>query len=126
MPEINVLKVDGIRQAVERLGKARGEVERVLHESLLGVAEKIRDNATDRLRPLNSTSAEGYRVYDEGSRRIVIGQSLGRVTGNRPDWGRIQVHKALYPAIVQFRPEALRDVLAAVDQMRKEIEEGLG
>jgi len=62
------------------------------------VGDIVKDDAARRMSPISRKTAAGYRskVLQRG---IVVAQSLQKVTGKRPDYGGLQMAKALRPAV---------------------------
>jgi hypothetical protein len=68
------------------------------------VGEIVRVKAEELFQKYSSTSAAGYRVRVR-QRGVSVEQSLRKTTGRRPDYGALQMRKALLPARADTREE---------------------
>lgn len=99
-------------EGLAELGRALREVDEQLLAELKGelfdVGEIVRDDAARLLLQRSPTSQKSARGLDTRSRLggrsdfvLVVGQSLSKTTGRRPDWGAFQYNEALVPAYEQ-------------------------
>jgi hypothetical protein len=83
--------VQSFDRSVRELGPAfRGELKRV--------GDIVRMDAAARFAPYDKKSAAGYRTYVT-QKHVNVGQSIRATTGTRPDYGALQMRKALLPAL---------------------------
>jgi hypothetical protein len=92
------VRVKGLREFQRAVAKADQETKGVVREKLREAGDVVRVEATRRFDPVSAKSAAGYRTRVR-IRGVAVEQSLRRTTGKRADWGRIQMVRALEPAL---------------------------
>lgn len=103
------------------LGRALAEVdETLLHtlkDELYDIGEIVREDAAKLLVEKSPMSEKSARGLDTRSRLggrsdfvLVVGQSLRKTTGLRPDWGAFQYNEALVPAFEQNETRITRKI----------------
>ena len=55
-------------------------------------------------------------------RGVAVGQALRKTTGDRPQFGALQMKKALLPALYAHEQELERDLERALDQISREFD----
>jgi len=99
-----VLKVTGYRELLRACQRAdrgtRNEVRRAFRQ----VGEIVRADAAEDFASYSAKSAAGFKVRVR-QRGVAVEQSLRKTTGKHPEWGALQMTKALLPA--RARDEAL-------------------
>jgi hypothetical protein len=91
------LQVEGYREFMRATARADSELKRYVRGALKEVGEVVRREAAVRFAPIDLRSAAGYRT-SVTQRGVAVYQSIPRTTGNRPDYGRLQMQRALLPA----------------------------
>lgn len=108
------LVVHGYREFMRACAHAPKEAKREVRLILREAGESVRRNATERFDAYSTKSAHGYRVAVR-TRGITVEQSLRKTTGRNPQWGALQMRKALLPALSHERQAFERDMEHAVD-----------
>src|SRR5215510_11617767 len=87
------------------------------------VGDIIKDDAARRISPISTKTAAGYRtrVLQSG---IKVQQSIRKTTGRRPDYGGLQMAKALRPATAAHIHDLERATEEAMDDVADYFETG--
>lgn len=85
------------------------DLSKEVREGLRDAAQPVRAEAQSRFSPISPGSAAGYRVVVR-QRGVAVEQSRRRTTGKRPDFGRLQLARALFPALDSKQEEVIEGV----------------
>lgn len=107
------VRVKGVNELVRACGGYRGALAKEVRAGVLEAAKLVSDDARSRFARIDSRSAMGLRPQAKASGRALVRQRYGRVTGNRGDFGALQMRRALLPALAAKRPQ----VIDALDRM---------
>jgi len=91
------VRVNGYREFVRAANRTSRAARKEIKDAFRDVGEVVRVDAADRFSAYDERTASGFRVRVR-ERGVAIEQSIGRTTGTRPDFGGIQMSKALIPA----------------------------
>jgi hypothetical protein len=91
------VRVNGYREFVRAANRTSREARKEIREALRDVGEVVRADAADRFSTYDEQSAGGFRVRVR-ERGVAVEQSHRRTTGTRPDFGALQMRRALIPA----------------------------
>jgi hypothetical protein len=80
------------------------------------VGEPIRSEAALRFAAIDRRSAAGYRVRVR-QRGVIVEQSLRKTTGKHPEYGALQMRRALLPAQQDQAPATFRRMERAIDKV---------
>lgn len=106
----------GLKELIKG-ARAAGKATQVeVREALAKSGEIIRADAYPRLARYSTQSAAGLKVRVR-QRGVGVEQSLRKTTGLRPDYGSLQMRKALLPAVAAKFPEAEGEFYKAVDDI---------
>lgn len=103
----SALVVRGYTELVSAFAKAEEDVKNEFFELLREVGDIVRADASARFAPYNARSAAGFRTVAQRT-SVDVRQSLTKTTGQRPDYGALQITKALLPAL-DARSEEIRE-----------------
>jgi len=98
MPDAT-LRVTGYREFLRATARADRESKRYVRETFRDVGDIVRRQASSRFASTDPRSAAGYRTRVR-QRGIVVEQSLRKTTGRRPDFGALQMRRALLPSLM--------------------------
>lgn len=115
MPE-ETLRVRGYREFLRAADRAGRETKKVVRDRLRVVGQSVRDEAQQLFGKYDQRSAAGYRVRVR-QRGVFVEQSLRKTTGLRPDYGALQMRRALLPALEDREAEVERDMQKALDDV---------
>ena len=121
MPQAETLRVIGYREFMRATARADRESKKYIRDAFKEVGESVRADAQRRMTEYDSRSAAGYRVSVR-QRGIVVRQSLRKTTGDRPDYGSLQMRKALLPALMTNGDELNRDLELALARVAQHFE----
>lgn len=99
------------------LGKADRATAGVVREKLKEAGDVVREEGRKRFERYSVKSASGYRVRATRTGGVFVEQSLRKVTGLRPDYARLQMRKALEPALDAKSGEVERRLEDALDEI---------
>lgn len=116
MPQAQTLRVHGYREFLRAADRAGKESKKAVRGTFREVGEIVRVDAAKRFAEFSPRSAAGYRVRVR-ARGVAVEQSLRRTTGNRPDFGALQMAEALEPALEQQEGEVLDAFEDALDKV---------
>lgn len=113
------VQVKGIRELQRAFRAYDKDLSKKLREELRAVGTIVQVEARQRFAGISARSAAGYKVRVR-QRGVSVEQSLRRVSGLRPDYGRLQMKTSLLPALVTKEPL----VVARVERMLDNLESG--
>ena len=107
MAQRDFLVVEGYNAFLRATDRAEKSSKRFVRDNFREVGEVVRRPAADDLRVLQPTgkSAAGLRTVVRRT-GVDVEQSLRKVTGKRPDWGRTQMRKVLLPELAAHQRDA--------------------
>jgi hypothetical protein len=94
----DAVRLIGLDELDKSFRKMRKEVLRELRPQLRKAGEVVRAKGQSLFSPISPKSAAGYKVRVR-QRGVAVEQTLPRVTGLRPDFGALQMNRALLPAL---------------------------
>lgn len=98
MPRENTLIVKGYSDLIRSFDRSQAQLGFELRNELKEVGELVRVDAAARFKHYNARSAAGYRTYVT-RKAVNVSQSIKRTTGRNPEYGALQMRKALLPAL---------------------------
>jgi len=110
---VGEVKIHGLRElnaALHRYDRALGKD---LDRALLEAGVLVAQSARSKFSAIDTRSAGGFRARMRGFGRLVVEQRYGRTTGQHPEFGALQMRRALLPALREEEPY----VFAAVEHM---------
>jgi len=110
------VRVNGYREFVRAANRTSRAARKEIKDALRNVGEVVRADAADRFSTYDAGSAGGFRVRVR-QRGVSVEQSRGRTMGTRPDFGALQMRKALIPAGEENEREIDDRMQEALDQI---------
>ncbi len=92
------------------------DLTRDLRAELREAGDIVRDESRSRFSGISPRSAAGYRTVVR-ARGVAVEQRLGRTTGARPDFGALQLRRALNPALEAKTGEVERQLEGMLDRL---------
>jgi hypothetical protein len=108
----------GMLRACDRAGK---ESKREGRNAFKEAGDIVRVEATHRFQPIDARSAAGYRTRVR-QRGVAVEQSLRRTTGEHPEFGSLQMRRALIPALDARSDRVERELEHAIDKVADHFE----
>jgi hypothetical protein len=112
----NEVVVRGYKELVKASYAADRALRKQMRDTFRAVGEPVRSEAAIRFSRYDARSAASYRVRVR-QRGVIVEQSLRKTTGKHPEYGRLQMRRALLPAQAHQEPETLRRIERAVDEV---------
>lgn len=106
----------GYRELLKALQRADADTRKLVRQAFRDAGEIVRRDAAERLSKYSARSAQGLKVRVR-QRGVAVEQSLRKTTGKRPDYGALQMRKALLPAREEQHDKVERFVEDALDRM---------
>lgn len=110
------VKVKGYREFLRACDRADKQTKREVRKTFREVGDIVRDDARERFSGLSERTAAGFRTVVR-QRGVSVEQKLRKTTGLRPDWGAIQMRKALLPALNSKERQVVREFEQAMDRV---------
>lgn len=118
---VGTVRVHGLRELNSALKRYDRELQRDLDASLLEAGLEISNLAAAKFSFYDAKSAMGFRPRMRGFGRLVVEQRYRKTTGQHPEFGSLQMQKALLPARAQGEPMLVAKLEHTLDTLgRKE------
>jgi len=110
------IEVQGWKELVRASRQLEPNTRRELAKAFREVGEHVRSDAAAMFAPIDARSAAGYRLRVR-QRGVAVVQSLRKTTGKRPDYGALQMRRALLPALDTHEAETMQRLEDALDRV---------
>lgn len=121
------IKVEGLRELIARGDNAvNKDMRKLVRGGLRKAAEPARREAARLFTKYDRESAARFAVTVRKTGVVNVEQRLRRTTGLRPDFGRLQIRKALLPGFQNTYPEVVSSMQRQVDEIGRAFVEGGG
>ena len=114
------VKVKGLRELNSALKRYDRALQKDLEVGLREAAQAVADNARSRFSAIDSRSAGGFRPRLRGFGRVVVEQRYRRTTGKHPEFGSLQMRRALLPAMREEEPVVIKEIEHLLDVLGRE------
>lgn len=98
------------------LNKAEKSTKKIVHGKLREAGDIVREEGAKRFERYDTKTASGFRITSRVGGVFVV-QSLRKVTGRRADYARLQMSRALEPALDAKSAEVERRLEKALDDI---------
>lgn len=123
MPPLgSTVRLRGYREFKRAARNAGPDARREFREAFADVGEGVRAESERRFARYDPRSASGYRVGVRAS-YVIVYQSFRKTTGQRPDYGALQMRKALLAAAASEESDINERLETAVDRIADHFEE---
>jgi hypothetical protein len=116
MAQGTTLRVDGYQQLMQALAKTDKASRKAVRDELRAAAEHVRVEAGARMFATSAKSAAGYRTRVR-QRGVAVEQSLRKTTGQHPNYGALQMRRALVPALDANEQRTVHEMEQALDRV---------
>lgn len=106
----------GLSEMLRASKDAGKSTQKEVRAALAKSGEIVQADAVPRLAKYSTKSAAGLKVRIR-QRGVDVEQSLRKTTGLRPDYGALQMRKALLPAVARKFPEVEAEFEKALDEI---------
>jgi len=114
MAQNETLKVNGLKELLQATARADKETKRYVRAVLRKTGESVKTGAAERFASTDARSASRYRVVVR-QRGIAVEQSLRKTTGLHPEFGALQMRRALVPSLEANEAKTEADFEHALD-----------
>jgi hypothetical protein len=116
MPQGATLQVRDFTAFMRALALADKADRKAVRDELRQVGDIVRRDAVRFFSPVNAHSAGGYRTRVR-QRGVAVEQSIRKTTGLHPEWGSLQMRRALLPALMSNEDTLTRGLEQALDRV---------
>lgn len=110
------VRVKGLRELRRDFRKISKSLDKEVRDGLKQAAEPVREEAANLFERYDARSAAGYRVSVR-QKVVTVQQARRRTTGQRPDFGALQMRRALLPALARREDEVVEGVDRVLDRL---------
>jgi len=114
------VRVKGLRELNAALHRIDRDLGKELDKGLLEAGMLIAQNARNRFGVYDQKSAMGFRPRMRGFGRLVVEQRYRKTTGQHPEFGSLQMRKALLPARSDEEPALVAGLELMLDRLGSE------
>ena len=111
------LVVKGYKEFLKAAKDAGSVTNREVRAAFRRSGEIVRADAAQRLTKYSTTSAAGLKIRVR-QRGVAVEQSLRKTTGAHPQYGALQMRKALLPALARNEPAVEAEFEKALDEVK--------
>jgi len=115
------VRVSGYREFMRAVARTEPDVERRIKDAFKEAGEPVRRYAAAAFARYDARSAAGYKVVVR-QRGVAVMQSIRKTTGLRPDYGSLQMRRALLPGVYAMLPETEKALEEALDRVALDFE----
>ncbi len=115
------VRVRGLREFQRAVSKADRETNKRFRARFKRVGEIVQRPAAGLFAKYDAKSAAGFRPVVR-ARGVAVEQRYGKTTGQRPDFGHLQMAQALIPALEANEGAILREFELALDELADIVE----
>jgi hypothetical protein len=110
------IRVKGVKELQRELRKYDKDMAKEMRAKLKDAGEIVRGDAASRFSEVDARSAMGFRTRVRGG-SVFVEQSRGRTTGEHPEFGVLQMERALLPALSGREDEVTRSLEDMLDTL---------
>lgn len=116
MPQGATLRVEGYREFMQLMARTDRASRKAVRDEIRKAGEHVRVDAAGLFSPTDARTAAGYKTRVR-QRGVAVEQSLRKTTGKRPDFGALQMRRALLPALYGNEDRTIRELQQAFDRI---------
>lgn len=115
------VKVRGLNEFLRATAKADKETKKRIRRRFKEVGDIVRRDAAGSFARYDAKSAGGFRPVVR-TRGVVVEQRYGRTTGQHPEFGALQMRRALIPAVESNQDRIVAEFEKALDELADIVE----
>jgi hypothetical protein len=115
-------RVEGLRSLIRATDAAGKETKKLVRDDLRRVAEPVKQSAQARFARYDARSASRYGISVRRTGYVSVEQRLRRTTGHHPQYGSLQMRKALIPALEDNTDNIVAGLEQALDRWARKWE----
>lgn len=112
-----LIQTRGPREFIRAADAAGRDTKKVVRDRLRKVGDIVREDAQARFDQVDGGRRHKFGVSVRRSGEVAVEERLRRTTGNRPDFGALQMRKGLIPAGDAKTREAEAEMERALDEL---------
>lgn len=116
MAEGATLQVKDFTLFMKALARTDKATQKAAREEIRKAGDHVRNDASSLFTAVDTRSAAGYKTRVR-QRGVAVEQSIRKTTGTRPDFGALQMRRALVPALEQNEAATNRALELALDRV---------
>jgi len=113
------VRVKGLAELNRAFRASDKALTKELRKELREAGNIVRDDARPRFASVDAGSAAGFHTVVR-QRGVSVEQRLGRTTGQRPDFGALQLRRALEPALDAKQGEVVDQLDGMLDRIGRQ------
>jgi hypothetical protein len=117
------LRIENYRQFMQTLARADKATRKAVRDELRQSGEHVRVDSARLFATTDPRSAAGYRVRVR-QRGVAVEQSLRRTTGKHPQFGTLQMRRALLPSLYGNEDRTVRELEQAMTRIAARFNRG--
>jgi hypothetical protein len=117
---VGEVRIKGLRQLHSSFKRYDNELKLELERELRDAGELVADKARDLFSSVDARSAEGFQPRLRGFGRVTVEQKRRRTTGQRPDFGSLQMRTALLPSVAISTDRIMEAMEGMLDRIGRE------
>jgi len=107
--------LDDLQRAFSKMSP--GDLRKELNRELIEVGKIVAEDARSRFAGISASSAAGFRPRTRGFGSAVVEQRRRRTTGQHPQFGALQMRRALLPALFSKEGEVVKGLEDMLDRL---------
>jgi hypothetical protein len=117
---VTTVRVKGLRSLLRATDAAGKDTKRLVRDELRKAAEPVRREAAVRFASTDARSAGRYGISVRRVGTVSVEQRLRRTTGQHPEFGRLQMRRALVPALEHNTERVVAQLDEALERLTRE------
>lgn len=114
---MTTVRVKGLRSLLRATDAAGKDTKKLVRDELRKAAEPVRAEATRLFAPVDARSAAKYGISVRRVGTVAVEQRLRRTTGQHPEFGSLQMRRALLPALETKQDEVVAHLEDALERL---------
>jgi hypothetical protein len=116
------LRVEGYQDFMRACAKADKDTKRAVRDTFRPVGDIVRVDAAAMLAPVSARSAAGFRTRVRQRGVAVVEQSIRKTTRQHPEFGALQMRRALLPSMQHNEQRVEKEFEKATDTVCDRLE----
>lgn len=118
--------MSGLRELLREIDATDKRTKRLLRDDLRQAAEPVRAFAAQEFAYYDARTARNFRISVRKTGVVSVDQRLRKTTRKRPDFGQLQMRKALIPGLIREQPRVIRRMEEAVERITEKVQRSTG
>lgn len=113
------VRVNGLRSLLRATDAAGKDTKKLVRDELRRAAEPVRAEAERLFFPVDAGSAMRYGISVRRAGTVTVEQRKRRTTGQHPEFGSLQMRRALIPALEAKQDEVVAELDRALERLAR-------